>query len=124
MKKLMVTAGVSALMFSLLPVSSLQTAKADSGETLLEAESAVLNGVTVQSSQSGYSGTGYVGNFSDSSQSVTFKVNAPETAIYNLAVGFGAIYGTGKVANVAVNGQPAGSFTMGSGFGEVSSGNV
>jgi len=124
MKKLMVTASVSALTFSLLPAASLQKAKADTGETLLEAENAILDGVTVQSSQPGYSGTGYVGNFSDSSQSVTFNVNAPTTALYNLNVGFGAIYGSGKVANLSVNGKPAGSFTIGSGFGDVSAGNV
>jgi mannan endo-1,4-beta-mannosidase len=124
MKKLMVTASVSALTFSLLPAASLQKAKADTGETLLEAENAILNGVTVQSSQPGYSGTGYVGNFSDSSQSVTFNVNAHTTALYNLNVGFGAIYGSGKVANLSVNGKPAGSFTMGNGFGDVSAGNV
>lgn len=89
-----------------------------------EAEDATLNGVTVKNSEPGFSGTGYVGDFEDSSQSVTFHVDVPETDLYTLTIGYGAIYGSEKVANVLVNGEKLSSFTMGSGFGKASAGNI
>lgn len=116
-----------ALTLSLFPWNSQAghaTAKADTGEMVLEAEEAILNGVTMQNSEPGYSGTGYVGDFSESDQSVTFTVEVPNTALYNLTVGYGAIFGNGKVANVLLNGEAQGSFTMGSGFGEASAGKI
>lgn len=93
-------------------------------ETVFEAEEAILNGVTVENSEPGYSGTGYVVDFGESDQSVTFTVDIPADSLYDLTVGYGAIYGDGKVANVLVNGEPLGTITMESGFGEANGGKV
>jgi mannan endo-1,4-beta-mannosidase len=122
-KKSMVAASIFALGISLIPTTG-NMANAESGVRIFEAEDATLNGLTVKNSEPGFSGTGYVGDFDNSSQSVTFHVDVPETGLYNLNIGYGAIYGSGKVANVVVNGKSLGSFTMGSGFGKESAGNI
>lgn len=110
------------IVFTLLPFTSVPT-KA-TGEMKLEAEDALLKGLTVENSKPGYSGTGYVASFSTNSDSVTFTVEVPKTTLYSLTVGYGSIYGSGKVANIILNGNNQGYFTMGSGFGEVSGGNI
>ncbi|MFB3169545.1 glycosyl hydrolase [Neobacillus sp. 179-C4.2 HS] len=122
-KKSMVAASIFTLSISLISTTG-NVANAESEVRIFEAEDATLNGLTVKNSELGFSGTGYVGDFENSSQSVTFHVDAPETGLYNLNIGYGAIYGSGKVANVVVNGKSLGSFTMGSGFGKESAGNI
>lgn len=122
-KNTMVAACIFALSISIIPAKGNVT-KAESEVRIFEAEDATLNGLTVKNSVAGFSGTGYVGDFENSSQSVTFHVDAPETGLYNLNIGYGAIYGDGKVANVVVNGEVLSSFTMGSGFGKESAGNI
>ncbi|MDY7224696.1 glycosyl hydrolase [Halalkalibacterium halodurans] len=99
-------------------------ANAESEVRIFEAEDAILNGLTIKNSEPGFSGTGYVGDFENSSQSVTFQIEAPKAGLYNLNIGYGAIYGSGKVANVIVNGEKLSTFTMGSGFGKASAGKV
>lgn len=122
-KNTMVAASIFALSISIIPAKGNVT-KAEFEVRIFEAEDATLNWLTVKNTVAGFSGTGYVGDFENSSQSVTFHVDAPETGLYNLNIGYGAIYGDGKVANVVVNGEVLSSFTMGSGFGKESAGNI
>jgi len=94
-------------------------------EMILEAEDAILsNGLIIENSEPGYSGAGYVGNFSEPDQSLTFEIDASTDSIYELTIGYAAIYGEGKVANILLNDEPLGSITMGDGFGETSGGKM
>jgi len=115
----------AALALTLLQAASVKADTA-AGAVIYEAEDAVFpSSVSVMSDEPGYSGTGYVGRFEQSSDYITFEVQAPETALYDLSVGYGAIFGGGKVINVLLNGSPAGSVAIGqSGFGEVPAGKV
>ncbi|TRX90989.1 hypothetical protein FHL15_008194 [Xylaria flabelliformis] len=69
---------------------------------IYEAEDAVLSGVTVETSQSGYSGTGYVGGFDDAADKITFTVNSDSTKLYDLSIRYAGIYGA-KVTTVVLN---------------------
>ncbi|MGM7719705.1 glycosyl hydrolase [Metabacillus sp. Hm71] len=121
-KKMFILSIIFALIVTVLPITGMPAKAA--GEVKLEAEDASLNGVTVENSEPGYSGSGYVASFSNETDTVTFTVEVPETTLYSLTVGYGSIYGSGKVANIVLNGNNQGSFTMGNGFGEVSGGKV
>jgi mannan endo-1,4-beta-mannosidase len=70
-----------------------------------EAEDATLTDATVQSSESGYSGTGYV-QLRDSG-SIKFTVTISSAGFYNLIIGYAGIYGE-KRQNVHVNGESIG----------------
>ncbi|RCW76883.1 glycosyl hydrolase [Saliterribacillus persicus] len=122
-KNSILVTSIFMLSFSLI-ITTGSIANAETEVRKFEAEDASLNELSVKKDEEGYSGSGYVGDFENSSQKVTFHVEVNETALYNLNIGYGAIYGSGKVANVTVNEQPLSSFTMGSGFGEASAGNI
>src|SRR5690625_5466102 len=86
----------------------------DEGELIIEAEDAILSdGLTIENSETGYSGTGYVGDFGEADQSLTFEIEVPADALYDLTIGYAAIHGEGKVADILLNEEPLGSFTMG-----------
>ncbi len=111
-----------------LAESGVVSAYAETGnevdELKLEAEEATLSGLTVQDDMPGYSGTGYVGNFTEDDAKVTFTMDVPDKALYNLTVGYGGIYGGGKHANIHLNGEAFTSFELGEGFGESPVGKV
>jgi mannan endo-1,4-beta-mannosidase len=114
-----------AMMLCLTPSLS-PSAAAETAAKVYEAENGILSeGLTIQNSVPGYSGTGYVGDFTTNSQNLTFKVEVPETALYTLSIVTGPVFGPGKVGNIEVNGTSAGTFTMGSSdFSESSAGNI
>ena len=68
-----------------------------------EAEDAVLSGVTVDTAQAGYSGTGYVGGFDDAADTITFTINSDSVQLYDLSIRYAGIYGA-KVTTVVLNG--------------------
>ncbi|MCF8227179.1 MAG: T9SS type A sorting domain-containing protein [Bacteroidales bacterium] len=70
-----------------------------------EAEDGVLSGVTVQTTHSGYSGTGYVANFANDSDQVTMTITLPDSGLFRLMVQYGGFWGY-KVQNIIVNGNP------------------
>ena len=71
----------------------------------LEAEDGQLNGVTVRTSPTGFSGTGYVWDFDNSdTKNVSMSFDNPTAGLYQLSVGYTSPYGL-KVANVTVNGS-------------------
>ena len=94
-------------------------------ETKFEFENGTQTGsATVMSEQSGYSGTGYV-FLQDNTDTVSVTVTAPETGMYDLSIGYAAIYGD-KVQGLEVNGENQGnvSFPEGTGFEEIKFGTV
>jgi mannan endo-1,4-beta-mannosidase len=58
-----------------------------------EAESATLFGTNVANSIPGYSGSGYITNFDNSTDSLTLNVNGVPAGLYNLYVGYNSPYG-------------------------------
>lgn len=76
-----------------------------SQQFILEAESAILKGsLTKQSIYTGYSGTGYVGNFSNDDDKIIFKLKTDSAGYYNLYIRYIAPYGF-KINMLYVNGN-------------------
>ncbi|AMJ66324.1 hypothetical protein AXW84_13435 [Hymenobacter sp. PAMC 26628] len=70
-----------------------------------EAEAGVLRRVTVATTPTGFSGTGYVTGFTNSDTlNVAITFNNPTAGLYKLSVGYTSPYGP-KVANLDVNGS-------------------
>ena len=73
-------------------------------EIKAEAENGILSGsLKIAKSIPGYSGTGYVSHFTESTDKLTLNVAIPEEASYDIFVGYCAKDGT-KTINVSVNG--------------------
>jgi mannan endo-1,4-beta-mannosidase len=87
----------------------------------VEAENGVLNGVQVESSISGFSGSGYVTGFDSGSDQLTVTVTVPEKAFYQIMIGYHS--NDYKSQNISINGssfsgvdfQPNDGFTFTSG---------
>lgn len=77
----------------------------------VEAEDGALQGVTVESSAEGYSGTGYVAGFDAAEDRVTVTVPDSPGGLYDLTVHYRAPYGQ-KVASLRLNGEGAGTVTL------------
>ncbi len=101
-------------------------ANGDSAVQVYEAEQAEFSDTLfVASDVPGYSGTGYVGRFEQNSDYIHFDIEVAEAGLYDLVVGYGAIFGGGKVIDIKVNGSLIGNVSIGqSGFGEVSAGKI
>jgi mannan endo-1,4-beta-mannosidase len=69
----------------------------------LEAELGDLNSVSVATTPTGFSGTGFVTGFTNSdANNVSISFNLPTAGLYQLTVGYTSQYGP-KVANITVN---------------------
>jgi len=90
------TLNISFLFTLLLLLVQVQCAYSQT-ETLIdkaEAESGVLEGgLAIANTTAGYSGTGYVSNFRNSTDKVTVTVNVPSKAYYKLVIRYNAPYG-------------------------------
>ena len=78
--------------------------------TKYEAEDAVLSGVSIAKSITGYSGTGYMdgGSFDVETDKITFTVNVATEAAYPLVIRFQNTCGVcDKAQNISINGGPA-----------------
>lgn len=73
-----------------------------------EAESAIKTAVTTNTNYAGYSGTGFVDNFSASGSGVSFTVNAPANDSYTLRFRYANASGAVASRNLYVDGQAAG----------------
>lgn len=94
-----------------------------SAEIKLEAENASLTGVSKSSSYAGYSGTGYVSGFDNSTDKITFTFNAT-AGLYDLYIGFCAPNGE-KGYDLVVNGSSStGMFPFSNAFKEAGAGKV
>ncbi|KAH0612372.1 uncharacterized protein H6S33_010424 [Morchella sextelata] len=87
---------VLTLAASLLPSIFAQT-------VTYQAEDATLTGVTVATASAGYSGTGYVESFDESTDQVTFTITSAETKLYDLGIIYMGPYGA-KYTRVSLNG--------------------
>lgn len=74
-------------------------------QTKYEAENATLtSGLRIEKSISGYSGTGYVGNFANDNDKLTFRFQLNSEAYYKLVVSLATPYGE-KTNYISVNGN-------------------
>ncbi|KAF3911416.1 hypothetical protein ABW20_dc0103510 [Dactylellina cionopaga] len=75
--------------------------------TTYEAESAVLTGVTVGTSVTGFSGTGYVEGFDTAGDEITFTVTSATQGLYDLKIIYNGPYGD-KYTTMVLNGAGGG----------------
>ena len=68
-----------------------------------EAENALLGGTQIASSTPGFSGTGYITDFNNSTDYVQFNVNVP-AGMYELDVGYNSPFGE-KGYDITVNNE-------------------
>lgn len=89
-----------------------------------EAENGILTGVTVSSSNSGYSGTGYVTGFDNPGDKVTVSIDVPETDYYKLIIQYNGPNGD-KYQNLSINnaGSTPVSFPATESFSFIDAGN-
>ncbi|KAK4187353.1 family 26 putative glycoside hydrolase [Podospora australis] len=69
-----------------------------------EAEDALLTGTTIDTAQAGFTGTGYVTGFDESTDKVTFTVSSPSQKLYDLSIRAAAIYGDKRTHVILNNG--------------------
>ncbi|KAK3905780.1 mannan endo-1,4-beta-mannosidase [Staphylotrichum tortipilum] len=90
-----------------------------------EAENAILSGTTVDTAQSGYTGTGYVTGFDQATDKVTFTVPSTTTRLYDLTIRVAAIYGDKRTTLILNNGASSEVFfAAGTTFVDVAAGQV
>ncbi|WP_081687545.1 glycosyl hydrolase [Glycomyces tenuis] len=99
-----------ALAFSMTSTGA-EGQEAPTDAQVFEAEDGALQGVTVGSSASGYSGTGYVEGFDEATDSVTITVPDSPGGLHDLTIHYRAPYGE-KQAYLQLNGEGAGSVTF------------
>ncbi|MBE0338810.1 glycosyl hydrolase [Paenibacillus sp. 23TSA30-6] len=95
------------------------------GPVRYEAEDGTLKGTTVESSGTGFSGTGYVTNFHNAGDSLTMTIQAEAAGLYNLAIGYRSPYDD-KRTNFSLNGKASGELVLwkSADFKETSGGKV
>ena len=75
------------------------------GQTIYEAEEATFtSGLTIETSIAGYSGSGYVGNFSNDNDKLSFKFSLTNAGSYNMILGVAAPNGD-KTNIITINGN-------------------
>ncbi|MBN2274710.1 MAG: hypothetical protein JXR41_00830 [Bacteroidales bacterium] len=110
---------IMAVACFMLPANVLAAVK----DYWLEAEDAILTGVSKATTYSGYSGTGYVGGFDTEGDIITFSFEA-EGGLYDLVIGFSTPHGE-KGYELTVNGSAStGMFPASGSFKEGSAGKV
>ncbi|WP_234320334.1 glycosyl hydrolase [Streptomyces sp. SBT349] len=104
---------VTALLGGLLSAATgpLAAAEETAAAVLYEAEDGQLGGVAVESSATGYSGTGYVTGFDAAEDSVTLTVPDSPGGLHDLTLHYRGPYGE-KVTSLRLNGAGAGDVTL------------
>ena len=93
-------------------IAAYPNTKDDAGPSY-EAESASLSsGLTINSDHPGYTGTGFVANYGNAGDSVTFTVNAPEARRYSLVFRYANGAAGDATRSVSVDGASVGRVTM------------
>ena len=75
------------------------------GVIQVEAETGVLNGLSIAMSIQGYSGTGYVWEFDKETDNLTLKIETTRAGLYELSIRYTSPYGE-KGYNLEVNDMP------------------
>ncbi|KAK2053947.1 family 26 glycosyl hydrolase [Colletotrichum caudatum] len=93
-----------------------QSCIGSTGPKTYEAENGVLSGTTVDTAQSGFTGTGYVTGFEDASDKLTFNVDCPGQGrkLFDLSIRYAAVYGE-KRTSVVLNGGAASEVPLAAG---------
>lgn len=76
-----------------------------------EAESGLLQGTMVSKEAEGFSGSGFVTDFTDEQDQLSFEVVAPKAILYNVWVSYRAPNGN-KVAGISLNNEPHGDLVL------------
>ncbi len=107
---------------ALSPVSDLPPVLVPVVEGKAEAEDAVLNGVALDTTTAGYSGSGYVSGYDNATDKIIFNV-AVDPGLYELAIGYTSPFGD-KGYDLQVNNESGGGMFTGTGeaFGTVTAG--
>jgi dextranase len=93
-------------------IAAYPNTKDDAGP-VYEAESASLSsGLTINSDHAGYTGTGFVANYGNAGDSVTFTISAPEARRYSLVFRYGNGAAGDATRTVSVDGASIGKVTM------------
>jgi len=93
-------------------IAAYPNTKDDSGTTY-EAESASRSsGLTVMSDHAGYTGSGFVANYGNAGDSVTFTITAPEARRYSLVFRYANGAAGDATRTVSVDGSSIGRVTM------------
>lgn len=93
-------------------IAAYPNTKDDAGPTY-EAESALLSsGLTVMSDHPGYTGNGFVANYGNTGDTVTFTINAPETRRYSLVFRYANGAAADATRTVTLDGSTLGKVTM------------
>ncbi|CBX90939.1 hypothetical protein IAQ61_002409 [Plenodomus lingam] len=79
--------------------------------TTYQAEDATLSGTTVGTSVAGFTGSGYVENFADATDKITFNINADNSGLYDLSIIYNGPYGD-KYTSVVLNGGGASQVSL------------
>ncbi|KAK2760924.1 Mannan endo-1,4-beta-mannosidase man26A [Arachnomyces sp. PD_36] len=77
----------------------------------LEAEDAALNGVVVETELKGFTGTGYVNGFNETTDKVTFNLNSTSQTLYDVSLRYAGIYGE-KTTTVSFNGESSNNVVL------------
>ncbi|KAL7274819.1 hypothetical protein RUND412_002250 [Rhizina undulata] len=96
--------GILASVLTFIPVILAQA-------VTYEAEDATLNGVTVETSQTGFSGTGYVEGFDESTDTITFSISSDSQILYDIQLRYSAPFGT-KTTTLSFNGGSGGDVQL------------
>ncbi|HEY0001014.1 MAG TPA: CBM35 domain-containing protein, partial [Actinoplanes sp.] len=104
-----VSAGAALLIVTLVRGFAPEAAAAEA--ITYEAENGVLNGTVVESTATGYSGTGYVTGFDTATDSVTITIPDSPGGLYDLSIRYRGPYGQ-KVASLQLNGAGLGDVTL------------
>ncbi|KAH9868926.1 hypothetical protein J1614_008001 [Plenodomus biglobosus] len=99
----MVEVRYTPIMFRIVATAAALLGLATAQSVTYEAEDATLSGVTVGTSVAGFSGSGYVENFADATDKITFTVTASASALYDLSIVYNGPYGD-KFTSVVLNG--------------------
>ncbi|MGI8666317.1 MAG: glycoside hydrolase family 66 protein [Jatrophihabitans sp.] len=93
-------------------IAAYPNTKDDAGPTY-EAESAVRSsGLTINSDHAGYTGSGFVANYGNAGDSVTFTISAPEARRYSLVFRYANGAAGDATRTVSVDGTSIGHVTM------------
>ncbi|MDQ1733359.1 MAG: dextranase [Pseudonocardiales bacterium] len=93
-------------------IAAYPNTKDDAGTTY-EAESAARSsGLTVMSDHAGYTGSGFVANYGNAGDTVTFTITAPEARRYSLVWRYANGAAGDATRTVSVDGTPIGQVTM------------
>ncbi|NIK77228.1 mannan endo-1,4-beta-mannosidase [Paenibacillus castaneae] len=87
------------------------TGKKKEAIILYEAEEGLLEGTVVSQAAEGFSGKGFVTEFTDEHDQLTITVDAPKASLYNVFVSYRAPNGN-KVAGLLLNGSPQGDIAL------------